>query len=149
MKRREAIRTAAALLLAMHGTARASAPAIDVYKSPQCGCCTEWVKHLEKNGFTVRSHVVNNPSDYREQFGIPQRFGSCHTGVVQGYAVEGHVPAADIRRLLAQKPKAKGLAVPSMPMGSPGMEGPRSDPYDVYLIRQDGSATVFNHYGPK
>lgn len=149
MKRRNMIRTAVAVLLAVQGTAWAAVPVIDVYKSPQCGCCTEWVKHLEQNGFTVRSHVVNNPSDYREKFGIPQRFGSCHTGVVQGYAVEGHVPAAAIRRLLQQKPKAQGLAVPSMPMGSPGMDGPRSDPYDVYLIKQDGSATVYQHYGPK
>lgn len=149
MKRRDMMRMAAAGFLAMHGAAWAAAPVIDVYKSSTCGCCKEWVKHLEKAGFTVRTHEVDNPSDYREKFGIPQRFGSCHTGVVNGYALEGHVPAADIRRLLAQKPKAKGLAVPGMTMGSPGMEGPRQDPYDVYLVQQDGNATVYSHYGPK
>jgi hypothetical protein len=148
MKRREMIRTAAALLLSVSGAAWAAAPVIEVYKSSTCGCCKEWVKHLEQNGFTVRTHEVDNPSDYREQLGIPQRFGSCHTGLVQGYALEGHVPAADIRRLLAQKPKAKGLAVPAMPMGSPGMDGPRHDPYDVYLVKLDGSATVYKHYDP-
>lgn len=149
MKRREMMRLSAALVLSLHGAAWAAAPVVDVYKSATCGCCKEWIKHLEKNGFSVRTHEVDNPSDYREKFGIPQRFGSCHTGVVNGYALEGHVPAADIHRLLKQKPKAAGLAVPSMPMGSPGMEGPRQDPYDVYLVKQDGNATVYNHYGPK
>jgi hypothetical protein len=142
-------RITAAILLSIQATAWAASPVVDVYKSATCGCCKEWIKHLEKNGFTVRAHEVDNPSDYREKFGIPQRFGSCHTGVVQGYALEGHVPAADIQRLLKQKPKAKGLAVPAMPMGSPGMEGPRQDPYDVYLVKQDGNATIYKHYGPK
>lgn len=139
----------ATLVLSIHGAAWAAAPVVDVYKTSSCGCCKEWVKHLEKNGFTVRAHEVNNPSDYRAKFGIPERFGSCHTGVVNGYALEGHVPAADIHRLLKQKPQAAGLAVPAMPMGSPGMEGARQDPYDVYLVKKDGNATVYNHYGPK
>lgn len=121
-------------------------PVVEVYKSAQCGCCTEWVKHLEKNGFKVNTHDVANPSDYREKAGIPNELGSCHTGLVQGYAIEGHVPASDIKRLLKERPKAIGLAVPSMPMGSPGMEGPRNDPYDVFLIQPDGRRTVFHHY---
>lgn len=149
MKRRDMMRMTAAAVLSIHGAAWAAAPVVDVYKTATCGCCKEWVRHLQENGFTVRTHEVNNPSDYRAKFGIPDRFGSCHTGVVNGYALEGHVPAADIQRLLKQKPKAAGLAVPAMPMGAPGMEGPRQDPYDVYLVRQDGNAAVYQHYGPR
>ena len=125
----------------------AAGPVIDVYKSADCGCCTDWVRHLQNHGFTVQAHNVANPSDYREKFGIPNALGSCHTGMVQGYAIEGHVPAGDIKRLLAEKPKATGLAVPSMPMGAPGMEGPRDDPYDVLLVRADGRYSVYRHYG--
>lgn len=124
----------------------AAAPVVDVYKSAGCGCCTEWVMHLERNGFTVKAQNVANPSDYREKFGLTQALGSCHTGLVAGYALEGHVPADDIKRLLAEKPKAKGLAVPSMPLGSPGMEGPRKDPYDVLLVQADGRYSVYRHY---
>ena len=124
----------------------AAGPVIEVYKSASCGCCEGWVKHLREQGFAVRAHDVGNPGAYREKFGIPGDLGSCHTGLVQGYAIEGHVPAADIRRLLAQRPKARGLAVPSMPLGSPGMEGPRKDPYDVLLVASDGRRTVFTHY---
>lgn len=126
--------------------AMGAAPVIDVYKTEYCGCCEGWVEHLKANGFTTRVTNVANPSDYRERGGIPNILGSCHTGIVQGYAIEGHVPAADIKRLLAQKPKAKGLAVPAMPLGSPGMEGPRKDPYDVLLVQANGRTTVFKHY---
>jgi Cu/Ag efflux protein CusF len=129
------------------GSAAFSAlPTIDVYKSAYCGCCEQWVDHLKKNGFTVKSHDVPNPSDCRAKSGIPEQLGSCHTGMVNGYAIEGHVPAAEIKRLLAERPKARGLAVPSMPMGSPGMEGPRSDAYDVLLVQADGSHKVYQHY---
>lgn len=124
----------------------AAAPVIDVFKSESCGCCSAWVDHLKANGFAPRVVNVENPSDYRERGGIPDKLGSCHTGMVQGYAIEGHVPASDIKRLLAQKPKAKGLAVPAMPLGSPGMEGPRKDPYDVLLVQANGSTKVFKHY---
>jgi hypothetical protein len=126
--------------------ASAAAPVIDVYKSAACGCCGEWVKHLKANGFAVKTHDVANPSDYREKAGIPNALGSCHTGMVQGYAIEGHVPASEIKRLLAEKPKAKGLAVPAMPLGSPGMEGPRKDPYDVLLVQANGRTSVYKHY---
>lgn len=129
--------------VSLHVSAYAAGPVIEVYKSETCGCCGEWVKHLEANGFTVNAKNVSNPSDYRKKFGIPQEFGSCHTGHIQGYAIEGHVPAADIKRLLAKKPKAKGLAVPGMPMGSPGMEGSHKDPYDVLLIKANGKHSVF------
>ena len=126
--------------------AMAAAPVIDVFKSESCGCCGAWVEHLKANGFTPRVANVANPSDYRERGGIPNALGSCHTAMIQGYAIEGHVHAADIKRLLAQKPKAKGLAVPAMPLGSPGMEGPRKDPYDVLLVQANGKTAVFKHY---
>lgn len=126
--------------------ASAAAPVIAVYKSAACGCCTEWIKHLQANGFRVKAVDVANPSDYRAKAGIPEHLGSCHTALIGGYAIEGHVPAKEIKRLLAEKPKAKGLAVPAMPMGSPGMEGPRKDPYDVLLVQANGRTKVYKHY---
>ena len=121
--------------------------AIDVYKSPTCGCCEDWVKHLRANGFTVTTHDVEDTGVYRTKYGIPDRFGSCHTGVIAGYGIEGHVPAADIKKLLASKPQAAGLAVPGMPAGSPGMEyGSRKDPFDVLLVKANGAASVFSSY---
>ena len=138
--------TSLAALLALPLAASAAQPVIEVYKSAYCGCCKEWIKHLEANGFKVRSQDVANTSDYREKFGIPTEYGSCHTGRVNGYAIEGHVPASEIKRLLAEKPRARGLAVPAMPMGSPGMEGPRKDPYDVLLVNDGGKTSVYRHY---
>lgn len=126
--------------------AAAAGPVVEVYKSEYCGCCHEWAKHLEDNGFTVKATNVENPSDYREKFGIPKELGSCHSAKVGGYALEGHVPANEIKRLLTEKPKARGLAVPAMPMGSPGMEGSRRDPYDVVLVNKDGGKSVYRHY---
>ena len=139
-------KTFLAAMLAMPVLAMAAAPVVNVYKSAACGCCEAWVKHLRDNGFKVEAHNVANPSDTREKMGIPDRFGSCHTAVVDGYAIEGHVPAADIKRLLASRPKAKGLAAPGMPLGSPGMEGPRKDAYDVLMVLPDGSSRVYQHY---
>lgn len=139
-------KTLLAAMLAMPALATAAAPVIDVYKSAACGCCEGWVKHLREHGFKVEAHNVANPSDTREKMGMPDRLGSCHTAVVDGYAIEGHVPAAEIKRLLANHPKAKGLAVPAMPLGAPGMEGPRKDPYDVLLVMPDGSSQVYQHY---
>lgn len=126
--------------------ASAAAPVIEVYKSALCGCCSEWVKHLKAEGFAVKALDVDNPSDYREKFGIPNALGSCHTSKVGNYAIEGHVPANEIKRLLAEKPMAKGLAVPSMPLGSPGMEGPRKDAYDVLLVQENGRYSTYRHY---
>lgn len=121
--------------------------AITVYKSPLCGCCEDWVKHLRDHGFAVSTQNVEDTGPWRQRLGMPERFASCHTGLMAGYAIEGHVPAADIRRLLATQPKAAGLAVPAMPLGSPGMDqGPRKDPYDVLLVKADGTATVFASY---
>jgi hypothetical protein len=145
MLQRQFISAMAAAMLGLPLAALAAAPVIEVYKSASCGCCGGWVKHLEANGFTVKAHNVDNPSDYRQKFGIPAQLGSCHTAKVAGYALEGHVPASDIKRLLATRPKATGLAVPGMPMGSPGMEGADKDAYDVLLVK-DGKTTVYKHY---
>ncbi len=149
MKRRTLLQVALAGALGVHLVASAALPVIEVYKNPSCGCCTGWVKHLEQNGFAVKVHEVANTSDYRAKFGIPDALGSCHTATVQGYAIEGHVPASEIKRLLAENRKVKGLAVPSMPLGAPGMEGNRSDPYDVLLVKTDGSYSTYRHYNGK
>ncbi|HZX29054.1 MAG TPA: DUF411 domain-containing protein [Telluria sp.] len=139
-------RLASALLVCVPLAASAAAPVIDVYKSPTCGCCEAWVRHLRANGFTVNAHDVQDPAQYRAKSGIPEQLGSCHTATVQGYVLEGHVPAADVKRLLAAKPKAKGLAVPGMVAGSPGMEGARRDAYDVLLVQDGGQTAVYHHY---
>ena len=125
-----------------------SLPVVDVYKSPECGCCKAWAEHLQKNGFSVNLHEVDDVPAARKKLGMPNRFGSCHTARVGEYLVEGHVPAADIKQLLKKHPKAIGLAVPAMPLGSPGMEmeDGRSVPYDTLLITQDGNAKVFAHH---
>lgn len=126
-----------------------SAARIEVYKSPTCGCCNDWIDHLKTNGFSVVAHDVGNNAA-RARLGLPARYGSCHTATVDGYVVEGHVPAREIRRLLKERPQAIGLTVPEMPFGSPGMDGPKYgnkvDPYDVLLVLPDGSARVFQSY---
>jgi hypothetical protein len=129
----------------------ATAPVlVEVWKSPTCGCCKDWVKHLELNGFRVRVDDESGNTDARARLGMPIRYGSCHTARVGGYAIEGHVPATELRRLLKEKPRAVGLAVPGMPVGSPGMDGPayfgRTTPYDVLLVRADGSSSVYRSY---
>ena len=125
--------------------ARAAALAVEVWTGPSCGCCHGWIDHLEAHGFEVTSHDGGN-GEARARLGIPVDYGSCHTGLVAGYALEGHVPAREIERLLAEKPDALGLSVPGMPRGSPGMESPVHDAYDVYLIGRDGRATVYASY---
>ncbi|MGW8423573.1 DUF411 domain-containing protein [Comamonas sp. HJ-2] len=138
-------------------SAMAAAPAkiaMEVWKDPNCGCCKDWIALMEQAGFAVKVHDVGN-SAVRAKLGLPTRLGSCHTALVGGYLVEGHVPAADVHKLLKQKPKALGIAVPGMPIGSPGMDGPeyggRKDPYDVLLVtqslmRSDVSTSVFTSY---
>ena len=138
------IRIALALVLLSAATAFAqSAPKVKVFKSASCGCCGAWVEHLRQNGFQVIAHDVGDVPAERRKLGMPDRLGSCHSAKVGGYVIEGHVPAADIRRLLKEMPKALGLAVPSMPPGSPGMEGPRAIPYDTLLVARDGTTRVF------
>jgi hypothetical protein len=116
-----------------------------VYKSPTCGCCGAWVEHVQEAGFAVEVHDVMNVQPVKEEHGLPAHLGSCHTTLVGGYVVEGHVPAEVIRRLLAERPEIAGIAVPGMPMGSPGMEVPsgRTDPYDVIAFTRDGQVSVF------
>jgi len=124
-------------------------PLVEVWKDPNCGCCKDWIKHLEANGFRVKAHDQGNAAA-RKRVGLPDALGSCHTAVVGTYVVEGHVPARDIQRLLREKPRALGLAVPGMPVGSPGMDGPeyrgRKDRYDVLLVAADGSTRVYQTY---
>ncbi len=128
--------------------------AVEVWKDPSCGCCQDWIDHMQANGFAVTTHESGNAA-VRARLGLPQRLGSCHTALVGGYLLEGHVPAADVRKLLKEKPRALGLAVPGMPVGSPGMDGPayngRKDPYDVLLVTKnlmnsDVSTRVFTSY---
>lgn len=125
------------------------APSIHVVKDPGCPCCNAWIGHLRDNGFPVsfEERSAEALEVYKREQGIPADLVSCHTGTVDGYMLEGHVPAADIRRLLAERPDAIGLAVPGMPYGSPGM-GPESErgAYDVILIARDGSASTFTSY---
>ena len=123
---------------------------VEVWKTPTCGCCAEWVDHLKENGFTVKVNDVSNTDSFRAALGMPREYGSCHSARVGGYAVEGHVPADDIKKLLAEKPDAVGLAVPAMPMGSPGMEHPdfpeKRAEYDVLLVKKGGAFTSYTHY---
>jgi hypothetical protein len=125
---------------------QAAAPQVNVYKTRTCGCCAKWVEHLKASGFSPQVTDVPSTAEYRRQYGVPDQLQSCHTATVGGYTIEGHVPAADIHRLLKQRPKGKGLAVPGMPMGSPGMEGARRDAYSVFLFDSDGRTSVFQKY---
>jgi len=136
----------AIVLAASSTTAIAAAlPVVAVYKTPWCGCCKLWVEHLRKAGFTVEVHEVEDLEAEKDRMGVPADKRSCHTAQVAGYYVEGHVPAADIKRLLKDKPKAEGLVLPGMPIGSPGMEMPdgRTQPFAVELVDAKGHATVF------
>jgi len=133
--------------LAQVAWAAPTTPVIDVYKSPTCGCCNKWIDHLKTNGFTVRSHDTDNVAQHKIRLGVPPGHGSCHTAEVNGYVIEGHVPAKEITRLLKAKPRARGLVVPGMPVGSPGMEaGGRRDPYEVLLVNRDGSTRTYAQY---
>jgi hypothetical protein len=124
-------------------TAHALATEITVYKDPMCGCCVKWISHLRQNGFTVSAIDVPDIQGIKSNYGVPKQLGSCHTGIVEGYVVEGHVPADVIQRLLKERPKYTGIAVPGMPMGSPGMEGPQSTHYDIIGFDAQGNTTVF------
>ena len=116
---------------------------IVVYKSPTCGCCKDWIKHLEKSGYEVAVHNQNDVTPIKRELGVPRQLRSCHTAQVDGYVIEGHVPADLISKLRSEKPDIKGLAVPGMPMGSPGMEGPRKDPYDIIAFDKGGKTSIY------
>jgi hypothetical protein len=130
-------------VLGLLATQQSVAADIVVYKSPTCGCCGKWVKHMEDAGFSVDVKNRRDLTPIKAELGVPGGMQSCHTAKVGDYIVEGHVPADLVRRILDEKPDIKGLAVPGMPMGSPGMEGPRKDPYDVIVIGNDGQFQVF------
>ncbi len=120
---------------------------IVVYRSPTCGCCGKWVKHLQDNQFNIEDIVTDDMSSIKEKLGVPGNLASCHTAIVDGYVIEGHVPARDIKRLLKIKPKVVGLSVPGMPAGTPGMEmGGRKDPYQVISFDKEGNYQVFSSY---
>ena len=149
MNRRHFFKSTGALaaLAALPVLAALPSPEVQVFKSPSCGCCSAWVEHMRAAGFSVKVTEVGDTTAARKRLGLPERYGSCHTASVGGYVLEGHVPAAEVKRLLASKPKAIGLAVPSMPPSAPGMDVPgRKDPYQVLLIDTTGQATVFAHY---
>ena len=133
------------MLWAWPALAAAEGP-VEVWRSPTCQCCGAWVKHLEKNGFAVKVSAAT-PSmldRIKRQAGIGEDLAACHTAKIGPYVIEGHVPAADIERLLSERPDALGLAVPGMPVGSPGMEqGDKTEPYDVLLVKKDGTTEVF------
>lgn len=134
-----------AMLLASPAVA-ASQRAIEVWKSATCECCINWVKHLEANGFAVTVHNTGASAldQIKRRAGIGEKLASCHTAKIDGYVVEGHVPAADIKRLITERPDALGLTVPGMPVGSPGMEqGDATEPYDTLLVKKDGAAEIF------
>lgn len=130
-------------------TATSPRPRMLVHRSPTCGCCAAWVEHVRKAGFLVEVRDTDNLDPVKTRLGIPVGKGSCHTAEVGGYFIEGHVPATDIDRLLAQKPDAKGLVVPGMPLGSPGMEVPdgSTQAYAVQLIGRDGASSTFAEHG--
>jgi hypothetical protein len=149
MNRRHFLHSALALAAVSSLPAHAAAPLpeVEVFKSPTCGCCGAWVDHLRASGFTVKVSEVADTNATRQRLGMPERYGSCHTATVGGYVVEGHVPAAEVKRLLATRPKAIGLAVPGMPPSSPGMDVPgRKDPYQVLLVTSADRAGVFASY---
>jgi len=133
----------AILLMSSTAWAAAPTPQVEVFKSPYCGCCGKWVEHLRQNGFQVQVRETQDVTSIRKKLGMPDKYVSCHTARIGNYIFEGHVPASDIKRLLKEMPNALGLAVPSMPPGSPGMESPKPIPYDTLLIHTDGSNRVF------
>lgn len=150
MKRRSILTLgcgSAALAILPAAVAATAFPRVEVFKSAYCECCGAWVEHMKASGFDVKVTLVNDTTAARQRLGMPDKFGSCHTATVSGYVLEGHVPAVEVKRLLALKPAAIGLAVPGMPPGSPGMEvGTRQDPYKVFLVDRRGNEKVFASY---
>jgi hypothetical protein len=148
MNRRQTLLALCAVPVIVSG-AETVVPRIIVNKTPTCGCCGLWVRHLQQAGFTTDVRDMDDLGAVKERVGIPYGLGSCHTAEVDGYFVEGHVPADDIKRLLRERPDARGLTVPGMPAGSPGMEVPsgKIDRYDVLLVGKDGKTSVYATHG--
>lgn len=124
-------------------------PTVLVYKTPTCGCCNGWIEHLEAEGFTVDARDVRDIMSIKVDAGVPTSMSSCHTALVDGYVVEGHVPAEHIKRLISEDPDIAGIAVPGMPVGSPGMEGPNAQPYQILSFTRDGQAAVYADVDPR
>ncbi|HEU0052167.1 MAG TPA: DUF411 domain-containing protein [Longimicrobium sp.] len=124
-------------------TVKANGTLVTVYKSPTCGCCQKWVEHMQQAGYQVEVHDMENVQPVKDQHGVTSNLASCHTALVDGYVVEGHVPAEVIQRMLREKPAIAGLAAPGMPRGSPGMEGPVKDRYDIVAFTKDGKTSVY------
>lgn len=124
-------------------------PTILVYKTATCGCCNGWIEHLEAAGFTVDARDTRDLMSVKRDAGVPTQLSSCHTAIVEGYVVEGHIPAEQVKSLLANRPDVAGIAVPGMPIGSPGMEGPNPQPYQVYSFTGDGQAAVYAEVDPR
>jgi len=146
MNRKTFLYTLIAVPVLTFRRASAATASISVFKDPTCSCCGKWAEHLRTNGFDVSIQEVKDLGEYRKKYGVPESLASCHTAIVQGYTVEGHVPAREIQRLLKERPKAKGLAVPGMPVGSPGMESTRTQAYSVMLFDSIGRSTVYQSY---
>lgn len=148
----QSLSTWGVVVLAQPLTALARTPTkqLTVWKTPTCGCCGDWVSHLRKSGFEVVINNVNDTGPIRKQFGLADKFGACHTARLNGYVIEGHVPAQELNRLLDERPVALGLAVPGMPMGSPGMDaGGSRDAYSVLLVQSDGKSRIYQSYPSK
>ncbi len=153
LSRRTTLIAAAAALASAPWAALANSPqklpVMQVWKDPNCGCCKDWVEIVRKAGFEIQTFDTGNTA-IRQRLGMPTKFASCHTALIDGYVIEGHVNVSEIQRLLRERPKALGLAVPGMPVGSPGMDGPeygnRRDPYDVLLVQKDGSSRSYQSY---
>ena len=128
------------------GAGAAQSADVVVYKSPSCGCCKHWVTHMRRNGHSVKTQDLDDLDVIKKMSGVPEPFQSCHTAMVDGYIIEGHVPAKDVERLLKDRPKARGLAVPGMVAGSPGMEQGEPERYNVLLFQPDGSSSVYARY---
>ncbi len=137
---------AAAVLLPI--VAMAELPTVQVFKSATCGCCIRWISHLQEHGFKVTATDVGDMSKVKVENGVPPQLYSCHTALIDGYVIEGHVPAADIMLLLAERSKVSGLAVPGMPIGSPGMEGPNPEAYEVFSFDDSGAVREFATHHP-
>ena len=136
-------------VLAIRPLAAQGLPKLTVTKDPDCGCCGGWVEHMRDAGFTVAVVESASLNKMKARLGVPASLASCHTGEIAGYVIEGHVPAAEVKRLLAEKPSAKGLAVPGMPVGSPGMEGGHEDSYEVVLFGPTGRRVFARYVGPR
>ena len=130
------------------GLQRPAGAKIVVYKTPTCGCCSKWVDHLREAGFEVEANDLNDLSSIKNHYGVQRALSSCHTAIVEGYVVEGHVPAEHVARLLEERPDVAGITVPGMPIGSPGMEGPNPQPYDVLSFDKEGHTEVFARVVP-